>query len=145
MRVLKKLLILFLIFECGILISRDGDHQYKTNNSFRIKLLNERGYDWRVRGRNYYLDISSSHQSIFKMEGITNSNKTERITWKTKGKYFWGNGTIVDEYWVVNPSSYTKNGVGYSMVGFLPEQENTSVVIYGSYNGMVDSIMVHLK
>jgi hypothetical protein len=57
------------------------------------------------------------------MKGITGSNKTEKITWSTKNKYSWSDGIRTDVYPIVNPSSYTKDGVGYSMVGFLPEMK----------------------
>ncbi len=112
---------------------------------FNIELLNERGYSWKNTQDEYWVDISNDYQSIFKVKGVTHNPRVQKISWKTKNKYYWGNGIIIDEYWVVNPSSYTKNGIGYSMVGFLPEMKGKSVVIYGHYNGMVDSIMVNLK
>ena len=112
---------------------------------FNIELLNERGYSWKNTQDEYWVDISNDYQSIFKVKGVTHNPRVQKISWKTKNKYYWGNGIIIDEYWVVNPSSYTKNGIGYSMVGFLPEMKGKSVVIYGYYNGMVDSIMVNLK
>ncbi len=140
-----KLVIIFLILGCDNITSNDTDIPYKPTRSFSIEMLNERGYEMTKDGKNYFVDISSSHQSIFKMKGMTNSRYTERITWDTKKDYYWGNGMVVDDYCVVNPSSYTKDGIGYSMVGFLPELENKVVVIYGYYYDMVDSVVVHLK
>lgn len=140
-----KLLIIFLLIGCENITSKDGSMVSKPSRSFSIEMLNERGYDMTKNGNEYIVDISSSHQSIFKMKGLTNSNNTERITWDSKEKYYWSNGLVTDEYWVVNPSSYTKDGIGYSMVGFLPKMENKVVVIYGYYYDMVDSVVVHLK
>ena len=140
-----KLLIIFLLIGCEDITSNDGSMVSKPSRSFGIEMLNERGYDMTKDGNEYIVDISSSHQSIFKMKGLTNSKHTERITWDSKDEYYWSNGMVTDEYWVVNPSSYTKNGIGYSMVGFLPEMENKVVVIYGHYYDLKDSIVVHLK
>jgi len=146
MILIKKLLIILSLLEVGNLVGGDTNKTYKNNNSFRIEMLNERGFNMRRSGKVYYVDISHKHQSIFKMKGVTNNkNSTERITWNTKNDYWWSNGIVVDEYWVVNPSSYTKDGVGYSMVGFLPKQENKTVIIYGYYKDMMDSVIVHLR
>ena len=98
-----------------------------------------------VDGNVYTITISPNHQSIFKMKGTTGSSMVERINWTTDTSFSWSNGIVVDDYWLVNPSSYTKEGVGYSMVGFMPEMKNTDVVIYGYYYDMVDSVVVHIK
>ena len=45
----------------------------------------------------------------------------------------------------VNKTSYTKNGLGYSIVGFLGEIKNSEVVIYGHYHNQVDSIRVIIQ
>ena len=50
-----------------------------------------------------------------------------------------------DYYPLVNPASYTKDGIGYSMVGFMPEMKGTSVIIYGHYHSITDSIIVNIK
>ena len=48
---------------------------------------------------------------------------------------------VTDFYPLVNPTSYTKNGLGYSMVErFLGEMKNSEVVIYGHYQNQIDSI-----
>ena len=113
--------------------------------SFSVSMLNERGYPMSVDDKVYTITISSNHQSIFKMKGITKSNMTERITWTKNKSYSWSNGIVVDDYWLVNPASYTKDGVGYSMVGFMPEMKGSSVIIYGKYYNLVDSVHVHIK
>ena len=48
---------------------------------FNIKMINERGYEMKVRGDTYTIKISPSHQTIFKMVGYVPSTKMERITW----------------------------------------------------------------
>ena len=113
--------------------------------SFSVEMLNERGYPMSVDGKVYTITISPNYQSIFKMKGITKSNMTERITWTKNKSYRWSNGIVVDDYWLVNPASYTKGGVGYSMVSFMPEMKNSSVVIYGHYYSLTDSVVVHIK
>ena len=113
--------------------------------SFSVEMLNERGYPMSVDGKVYTITISPNYQSIFKMKGITKSNMTERITWTKNKSYSWSNGIVVDDYWLVNPTSYTKDSVGYSMVGFMPEMKNSSVVIYGHYYSLTDSVVVHIK
>ena len=38
-----------------------------------------------------------------------------------------------DYYPVVNPASYTKDGIGYTMVGFMSEMKGKMIFIYGTY------------
>ena len=52
-------------------------------NNFRIEMLNERNYPMSRKGDVYRIKISDNHQTIFKMKAVTNSNKTERVTWST--------------------------------------------------------------
>ena len=114
--------------------------------SFSIEMLNERNYPMTIDTNGvYHIHISGDKQFIFKMKGITGSNKTEKITWRTKNKYSWSNGMATDFYPVVNPASYTKDGVGYSMVGFMPEMKGKMVVIYGTYNNLTDSVKVMVE
>ena len=113
--------------------------------SFSVSMLNERAYPMSVDGNVYTIIISPNHQSIFKMKGITKSNMIERITWTKNKSYSWSNGIVVDDYWLVNPASYTKDGVGYSMVGFMPEMIGSSVIIYGHYYSLTDSVIIHIK
>ena len=118
----------------------------QTNKSFSIELLNERNFPSAIDTNGvYHITISGKQQSIFKMKGVTGSNMTEKITWKVKDKLYWSDGIRTDFYPVINPSSYTKNGVGYSMVGFLPEMKGKLVVIYGTYNNQTDSVRVMVE
>ena len=97
-------------------------------------MLNERNFPMKIDTNGvYHIRISGKKQSIFKMKGITNSTNTERITWEVKDKLYWSDKVRTDIYPVVNPASYTKDGVGYSMVGFMPEMIGSSVIIYGKY------------
>ena len=117
---------------------------------FNIKMINERGYEMKVRGDTYTIKISPSHQTIFKMVGYVPSTKMERITWSTNKTYWWGDGMgNTDTYPLVNKVSYSKlydgENLCYSMIGFMPEMKNSSVVIYGHYGTLTDSILVHIK
>ena len=118
----------------------------QTTKSFSIELLNERNFPSTIDTNGvYHITISGKQQSIFKMKGVTGSNMTEKITWKVKDKLYWSDGIRTDFYPVINPSSYAKNGVGYSMVGFLPEMKGKLVVIYGTYNNQTDSVRVMVE
>ena len=64
---------------------------------------------------------------------------------QTKNKFYWSDKIRTDFYPVVNPSSYTKDGIGYSMVGFMPEMKGKMVVIYGHYYSLTDSVVVRIK
>lgn len=113
--------------------------------SFDIELLNERGYPMKIDESGIYNVMIEGEQAIFKIQGLTNSMKTERLTWKTKDEYYWSDGLRTDTYPVVNPSSYTKDGVGYSMVGLMPEMKGKTVTIYGYYHEEVDSIKIFVN
>jgi len=135
-----------MLFGCNDVVS--NDNQPITNKeelSFSVEMLNERGYPMSVDGDVYTITISPNHQSIFKMKGTTGSSMVERINWTKNKSYSWSNGIVDDDYWLVNPTSYTKDGVGYSMVGFMPEMVGSSVVIYGHYYSLTDSVVIHIQ
>ncbi len=142
-----RLLPILLLFACDDLVPNDNQQipSEEEQLSFSVSMLNERGYPMSVDDKVYTITISSNHQSIFKMKGITKSNMTERITWTKNKSYSWSNGIVVDDYWLVNPASYTKDGVGYSMTAFMPEMKGSSVIIYGHYYSLTDSVVVHIK
>lgn len=143
----NRYVMVLMLFGCDD-VSSNGN-QPNTNEeelSFRIEMLDERNYGMVKDSKGeYHIDISPNYQSIYKMKGITGSSRTERITWTKNKSYDWSNGIVVDDYWLVNPVSYTKDGVGYSVVGFMPEMMNSSVVIYGHYYSLTDSVVVHIK
>ncbi len=82
---------------------------------------------------------------ILKMKGVTNSSKIERIDWETKNSFYWSNRLRTDNYPVVSPSCYTRDGVGYSMVGLLPDMKGTMVTIYGIYQNQIDSVKIFIQ
>ena len=129
-----KYLIIILLLSFGI-----------SQDSFRVELLNERGYPMEIDKNGTYHITVGKGQSIFKMKGITNSSLTERITWKSKNEFYWSDGMRTDTYPVVNPASYTKDGVGYSMVGLMPEMKGKTITIYGYYYDQVDSVKIIVK
>jgi len=143
----NRYVMVLMLFGCDD-VSSNGN-QPNTNEeelSFRIEMLDERNYGMVIDGNGeYHIVISSNSQYIYKMKATTNSSRTERITWTTDKSYRWSNGFATDFYPLVNPSSYTKDSVGYSMVGFMPEMKNSSVVIYGHYYSLTDSVVVHIK
>ena len=143
----NRYVMVLMLFGCND-VSSNGN-QPNTNEeelSFRIEMLDERNYGMVLDGNGeYHIDISPNYQSIYKMKGNTGSSRTERITWTKNKSYDWSNGIVVDDYCLVNPTSYTKDGVGYSMVAFMPEMKGSSVVIYGHYYSLTDSIVVHIQ
>ena len=109
---------------------------------FKVELLNERNYPWEIKEDGTYVVKVGKAQTIFKMKATTNSPYTERITWKTKNEFYWSDGMRTDTYPVVNPASYTKDGVGYSMVGLMPEMKGKTITIYGFYYDKIDSVKI---
>ena len=107
--------------------------------------MNERGYPMNIDKDGTYNITISEGQAIFKVKGLTNSLLPERVTWNTKEKFYWGDGLRKDIYPVVNPASYTKNGVGYSMVGLMPEMKGRTITIYGYYNQEIDSLKIFVR
>ena len=141
-----KFIILFFLIGCAEPVTSTEPEKSKETRTFEIELLNERGYRWSIEGDGVYLvEISDKGQSIFKMKGTTNSPYTERISWEVKGDYWWSNGLVTDLYPVINPTSYTKNKIGYSMIGLLPEMKNTDIVIYGNYYSLSDSVLILIR
>ena len=110
--------------------------------NFKVELLNERNYPWKIKEDGTYIVKVGKAQTIFKMKATTNSPYTERITWKTKNEFYWSDGMRTDKYPVVNPASYTKDGVGYSMVGLMPEMKGKTITIYGFYYDKIDSVKI---
>jgi hypothetical protein len=141
----NRYLMVLMLFGCED-VSSNGNKPTDNGDqlSFNISMLNERGYPMSVDGKVYSITISPNHQSIFKMQGITGSSRTERITWTNNKSYSWSNGLVTDVYWLLNPTSYTKDSVGYSMVGFMPGMIGSSVIIYGHYYSLTDSIVVNI-
>ena len=115
------------------------------DNSFHIELTNERDYPVFINETGDYNIKAGKTQRVFKVNGITNNSKVERIDWKTKNAFSWNDGTRSEDFPVVNSLTYTKKGVGTSMVGLLPEMKGSTVSIYGFYKGQIDSVKIHIQ
>jgi len=94
----------------------------------------------------YSVNLNSDRQTLIKLEGIIpEKSGYHRVTWKTTDKYFWSNGIATDEFKVVNPVSYSKNGKVYTMFGPLPEMKGKTVVVTANYGNYTDTITFKLK
>ena len=114
-------------------------------NTFSIELLNERDYPMFINKVGEYNIKAGKSMRILKMKGVTNSSKIERIDWETKNSFYWSDRLRTDNYPVVSPSCYTRDGVGYSMVGLLPEMKGTMVTVYGIYQNQIDSVKIFIQ
>ena len=112
---------------------------------FHIELTNERNYPVFINATGDYNIKAGKTQRVFKVNGITNNSKIERIEWRTKNAFSWNDGTRSENFPVVNSLTYTKKGVGTSMVGLLPEMKGSTVSIYGFYKGQIDSVKIHIQ
>lgn len=94
----------------------------------------------------YSVRLNNSRQTLIKLEGtIPEKSGYHRVTWKTTNKFYWSNGTATDEFKVVNPVSYSKNGKVYTMFGPLPEMKGKTVVVTATYGDYTDTITFKLK
>ena len=112
---------------------------------FHIELTNERNYPVFINAKGDYNIKAGKTQRVLKVNGITNNSKMERIDWKTENAFTWNDGTRSEDFPVVNSLTYTKKGVGTSMVGLLPEMKGSTVSIYGFYKGQIDSVKIHIQ
>ena len=55
--------------------------------TFKVELLNERNYPWRMKENGTYVVKVGEAQTIFKIKATTSSPHTEKIAWKTKKEY----------------------------------------------------------
>ena len=94
----------------------------------------------------YSVRLNNSSQTLIRLEGtIPEKSGYHRVTWKTTNKFYWSNGTATDEFKVVNPVSYSKNGKVYTMFGPLPEMKGKTVVVTATYGDYTDTITFKLK
>ena len=115
------------------------------DNIFHIEITNERDYPVFINETGDYNIKAGKTQRVLKVHGITNNSKMERIDWKTKNAFTWNDGTRSEDFPVVNSSTYTKNGVGSSFVGLLPEMKGSAVIIYGFYQEQSDSVKIYIQ
>ena len=94
----------------------------------------------------YSVRLNNSRQTLIRLEGtIPEKSGYHRVTWKTTNKFYWSNGMATDEFKVVNPVSYSKNGKVYTMFGPLPEMKGKTVVVTATYGDYTDTITFKLK
>ena len=94
----------------------------------------------------YSVRLNNSSQTLIRLEGtIPEKSGYHRVTWKTTNKFYWSNGMATDEFKVVNPVSYSKNGKVYTMFGPLPEMKGKTVVVTATYGDYTDTITFKLK
>ena len=104
------------------------------------------GYDVKKSVGGYTVNLNSNSQTLIRLEGtIPEKSGYHRVTWKTTNKFNWGNGIVTDEFKVVNPVSYSKNGKVYTMFGPLPEMKGKTVVVTATYGNYTDTIIFKLK
>ena len=97
-------------------------------------------------GGGYTVNLNPNSQTLIKLEGtIPEKSGYHRVTWKTTNKFYWSNGMATDEFKVVNPVSYSKNGKVYTMFGPLPEMKGKTVVVTATYGDYTDTITFKLK
>ena len=125
-------------------LKSDGKVNNKTVPPIKIKVSDYYGLEPDENG-DYHLTLSESRQTIIKLEGtIDKKEGYHRVTWKTDKTYKWSNGMVTDEFKVVNPASYSKDGKVYTMFGPLPEMKESSVLVTATYGPYEDSIIIHL-
>ena len=114
----------------------------KPADRFYIELVNERNHELEKDDRGNYHIKAGKTQRIFKLIGITDSQEMERIDWKTKNAFSWNDGIQTSDYPILESKTYTKNGVGETMIGIPPEMEGGTVSIYGFYFNQIDSLKI---
>jgi hypothetical protein len=100
----------------------------------------------KVSDNTYELRLNNSRQTLVRLHGkIKDDGEYKRVVWRTDQKYWWSNGMATDEFKVVNPYTYSKNGKVNTMFGPLPEMKGKTVGITASYEGGSDKIYIRLK
>ena len=129
---MKKWLYLFLL----LVATLNGQIKIKPVDSYRLKKV----------GRNtYVLKLNNSRQTLVRLTGQVEDGGYQKVMWKTDKKYWWSNGFAKDEFKVVNPATYSSNGVVNTMFGPLPEMKGKTVAITASYGRHKDKIYIKLR
>ena len=129
---MKKWLYLFLL----LVATLDGQIKIKPVDSYGLKKV----------GRNtYVLKLNNSRQTLDRLTGQVEDGGYQKVMWKTDKKYWWSNGFAKDEFKVVNPATYSSNGVVNTMFGPLPEMKGKTVAITASYGRHKDKIYIKLR
>ena len=94
----------------------------------------------------YSVKLNENNQTLIKLIGaIPYKDGYHKVTWKTTNKYFWSNSIATDEFKVVNPTSYSKDGTVYTMFGPLPEMKGKTVKITATWGDYTDTIKFKLN
>ena len=129
---MKKWLYLFLV----LVATLNGQIKIKPVDSYGLKKV----------GRNtYVLKLNNSRQTLVRLTGQVEDGGYQKVMWKTDKKYWWSNGFAKDEFKVVNPATYSSNGVVNTMFGPLPEMKGKTVAITASYGRHKDKIYIKLR
>ena len=129
---MKKWLYLSLL----LVATLDGQIKIKPVDSYGLKKV----------GRNtYVLKLNNSRQTLVRLTGEVEDGGYQKVMWKTDKKYWWSNGFAKDEFKVVNPATYSSNGVVNTMFGPLPEMKGKTVAITASYGRHKDKIYIKLR
>tara|TARA_B100000073_G_C23659755_1_gene544060 strand:- start:676 stop:1059 length:384 start_codon:yes stop_codon:yes gene_type:complete len=100
----------------------------------------------KIDDNTYELRLNNSRQTLVRLRGkVNDGGEYKRVVWRTDQKYWWSNGMATDEFKVVNPYTYSKNGKVNTMFGPLPEMKGKTVGITASYEGGSDKIYIRLK
>ena len=99
----------------------------------------------KVGDKTYELVLNDIKQTLVRLTGEVESNEHERVVWSTEKTFKWGNGIVSDEFKVVNPYTYSNNGVVNTMFGPLPEMKGRTVKITAKYKEFTDTIFIKLK
>ena len=112
----------------------------------QIKIKPVDSYGLKKVGRNtYVLKLNNSRQTLVRLTGQVEDGGYQKVMWKTDKKYWWSNGFAKDEFKVVNPATYSSNGVVNTMFGPLPEMKGKTVAITASYGRHKDKIYIKLR
>ena len=129
---MKKWLYLSLL----LVATLDGQIKIKPVDSYGLKKV----------GRNtYVLKLNNSRQTLVRLTCQVEDGGYQKVMWKTDKKYWWSNGFAKDEFKVVNPATYSSNGVVNTMFGPLPEMKGKTVAITASYGRHKDKIYIKLR
>ena len=99
----------------------------------------------KVGRKTYVLKLNNSSQTLVRLTGRVQDGGYQKVMWKTDKKYWWSNGFAKDEFKVVNPATYSNNGVVNTMFGPLPEMKGKTVPITASYGRHKDKIYIKLR
>jgi len=103
-------------------------------------------YNLKKIGRNTYeLKLNNHAQTLVRLTGRVQDGGYQKVMWKTDKRYWWSNGFAKDEFKVVNPATYSNNGVVNTMFGPLPEMKGKTIGITASYGRHKDKIYIKLR